>query len=96
MSRAKMSRMIDPAWENELFNPATPALQPLEQCRPRRFENLELDGSASLPLHDRGAVPDGVPSNQIVNVDTYQVATAQLAVDSEVEKRTISQTPLLV
>ena len=93
---AEMAGVIDPAREDELLEPTTPALQPRKHCRSCRFEDLKLDGPAGLALNNRCPVPDAIASHQVVDAYTDKIAAAQLAVDRQVEQRTISEASLLI
>nr|WP_292667774.1 hypothetical protein [Mesorhizobium sp.] len=50
-----------------------------------------MDWSAGLLLHHYGSCPYVCTCNDIANLDFDQIAPAQLAVDCQVEKRTIAQ-----
>ena len=39
---------MDPAWEQEVFSPQFGVFDPCAHCLPRRFGNLELNGSCGL------------------------------------------------
>jgi hypothetical protein len=53
------------------------------------LRNLELNGATGLTLHDDRAVKDASPLRYVLDAQTDEVAAAQFAIDSEVEKRKI-------
>ncbi|AEH89508.1 hypothetical protein Mesop_5090 [Mesorhizobium opportunistum WSM2075] len=50
--------------------------------------------SAGLLLDEHRASSDILPGNKVAYFDLDEVATAQLAVDRQIEERSVSQTPL--
>jgi hypothetical protein len=71
-------------------------LEPSEQGFAGRFDKLELHGAFRFLLHHDRAIPNAATSNDVANADFHDVASAQLAVDREVEKCSIPQPPMLV
>jgi len=57
-----------------------------------RLGNLELHGSLSFLLHNNGTRCDPLVVRDIANANFYQIASAQLAVDREIEQRKIAGT----
>ena len=82
--------MIVSAREGVILKRATAALQPGQDARPRRFEQFELHGPARLLLHHDGAGADMATANEITDPNFHHIATAQLAVDGQVEQRSIT------
>ena len=81
--------MIGPAWEHIVVERATAVLQPSQHARPRRFEQLELDGPARLLLHHHRTRPDTATADEVTDTNFHYIATAQLAVDGQIEQRPI-------
>ena len=59
--------MIGPAWEHIVVERATAVLQPSQHARPRRFEQLELDGPARLLLHHHRTRPDTATADEVTD-----------------------------
>ena len=53
-------------------------------------DELKLHGSFGLLLDHDGAIPNATAGNNVTDANLDHVATAQLAVDREVEERSIS------
>lgn len=73
-----------------------PAFKPGEKCRAHISRQFELDGSIGLLLNHGGTISDICASDNIADLQLHQVATAQFAIDGEIEKRSISQPSLAV
>jgi hypothetical protein len=58
------------------------------------FRDLKLDGPAGLSLNDAGAVSYLAVNANVVNVQPHEAATAQLAVDGEIEQCKVAPAPL--
>jgi hypothetical protein len=58
---------------------------------PRVRVHLELHWLLCLPLDDRDPLSDRVPDNEIGHAERDEVATAQLAVDGQIEQREIAE-----
>ena len=96
LPRAHVPHIVVTAWEDEIVQCAATALEPSEQGLAGRLDKLELHGSFRLLLHHDRAIPNATAGNDVANADLDHIATAQLAVDREVEKRSIPQAPVLV
>jgi hypothetical protein len=71
------------------------ALQPLEQTRPCRLQQLELHRPAAFLLDDDGALADPGATHEFTDPHLDKIAATQLAVDSQVQEGAISETMLL-
>jgi hypothetical protein len=69
---------------------SSPSLKPSEQTSSDLGRNVELHGSASLLLDAHRASSNFVAHGESPNIQFYQIAAAELAVDGKIEKRTIS------
>jgi hypothetical protein len=58
------------------------------------FGDLKLDWPAGLSLNDAGAVSYLAANANVVDAQPHEVATAQLAVDGEIEQCEVAPTPL--
>lgn len=67
------------AREHKVVQRPASTLQPLKQARPRRFEQLELHGPASLLLDDDGSLPNATTAYQLADPDFDEITAAQLA-----------------
>ena len=54
LAGANVSSGIGPALKDKIIHRPATALQPCEHASPGRLQNLELDWSPSLLLHDHG------------------------------------------
>lgn len=68
------------------------SIKPSEQGPAGWLDDLELHGSSGLLVHFDDAIPDPVVGN---DADLDDIATAQLAIDREVEERSVPM-PVLV
>ena len=93
---AHVGHVVVPARENEVVQGAAPALEPRAHCPSGRVYQLELDRSSGFLLNDDGAITNAPAGNYIPDSDTDHVTAAQLAINREVEQRTVAQPPVLV
>lgn len=87
---AHVVRVIDPAWKSIILNGAAAPFQPGQQARSYVAGDLELDRPPRLLLHDDRASPDLRTGDHITDPDFDQVAAAKLAVDGQIEQRTVT------
>lgn len=86
---AHMAGGIDPAWKGVVVDrPATP-LKPGKQAGARIAHQFELDRPPGLLLDDHGAGSYLRTNDQSPDPDPDEIASAQLAVDGEIEQRPI-------
>lgn len=93
---AEMTTVINPAWKDVIVHSAAPSLKPRQQAGPGIGEKFELNRPTRFLLHDDGPRSDLPSADDIANFHADNVATAQLAVDSEVEKGTVPQAAALI
>jgi hypothetical protein len=93
---AEVAEAIDPAWEYEIEDRAAAALKPGLKAPPGLGHYLELHRPAGFLLDDRCAVADVSSAYDISDPDLDDITTAQLAVDCEVEERSVAQSPMFV
>jgi hypothetical protein len=74
------------AWEEVLTVSWGGIGQPVADCRSGLFGYFELDRSASFPLDYRGPVLYPAADAYVVHPELHEIATPQLAVDSEIEQ----------
>jgi hypothetical protein len=77
--------MISPAQEREVVKRSPTALEPSQDARPSRFQQLELNGPARRLLHYDCARANPAGANQIADTDFHNVTAAKLAVDCEIK-----------
>ena len=59
-------------------------------------EQLEVDLPARLPLRDGGSRSHGTAADELSDPDFHHVTASQLAVDGQVEQRTVAETPFSI
>jgi hypothetical protein len=87
---------ISSAGKDVLVKRATAPFKPLEQACASGLQELELHRATSLLLNDDGSLADAGSTDQLINLNLHEVATAKLAVDRQVEERAIAQALLLL
>ncbi len=75
---------------------AAPALEPCQQAGPSIWQQFELNGPACLLLHHDCPRSDLTSAHKVADLHLHQVAAPKLAVDLQIEQRSISQTATLV
>jgi hypothetical protein len=87
---------MPPGPKDEVVDRAAAALQPVEQARPRRFKQFELNRPAGLLLDDYGTLADASAAHDVADPHLHQGAATQLAVDCQTEEGTVSKAMLLI
>jgi hypothetical protein len=82
------------AGEQELAASVRPIGEPIADCRPRLFGDLELDRPAGFPLNDRGTVSHLAANANVVDAQAHEIAPAQLAVYGQIEQREVAPASL--
>lgn len=90
-----MGGEIDAAGESIVLGRAFAALQPGQKSRSRWLQDLKLNGSPRISLHNKSAIPDLRTTDEVANADPDEITSAQLAVDRQIEQRTVTHTSLL-
>jgi hypothetical protein len=88
---AHMVRMVDATGKRVVGNSPSSTFKPHQEASAYIGGQFELNRSAGLLLHYYGSCPYIRSCNDIADLDLDQIATAQLAVDRQIEKCTISQ-----
>lgn len=70
LTRAHVSRMIDPAWEDVIASRAASSFQPREQGRTHVGGKFELHRSTCLLLNNSRTIPDFMASNDVADLNT--------------------------
>jgi hypothetical protein len=83
-------------WEGEVVESSSTTFQPCQYAAARGLEQLELHRAACFLLDDRCSSPNAAAAGQVASSDLYKITSSQLAVDSQVEQRAITQAPFLV
>jgi len=81
---------IDSAWEQRLSLMQDLLLQPAAYRLPGLLCDLELNGSARLPLHDRSSRSHSAIEGYIVDPKRNEVTSSQLAVEGEIEQSQVA------
>jgi hypothetical protein len=79
------------ARKQELVSDHFRRLDPVGQSFSRVFSKFKLHRLVRLALNDGHAITDSVVPNKICNVERDQVATAQLAIDCDIEQSQIAK-----
>ena len=82
---AQVERSMEAACEEVVFRAQTCLLDPSGHGLPRGLGDLELHRSRGLLLHDDGPRGDAVAVADVADLQPDEIASAQLAVDTEVE-----------
>ena len=88
--------VIGAAWKGKLIQRTAAKFEPLEQAGASIVHQFKLNWSTGLLLNDSRPCPDFAITNNVTDPDFHQVATSQLAIDSEIEKRSISKPSVLI
>ena len=96
LAGAEMIGMVDTAWEHVIAQRSAAALEPRQKTGPRVRQQLELDRSSGLPLDDGRSSSDLPAYDDVPDFEADDIATAQLAVDGNIEQRPIAKSPMLV
>lgn len=87
---AHMRHIVVPAWKDVVVERSTPSFEPSSHRLSCRLHKLELNRPLGLLLHHDGAVADAPARHEVADPDLDAIAAAQLAVDREVEKCSVS------
>jgi hypothetical protein len=96
LSRTHMSHVFVAAREDEVVQGTASAFQPRTHRLAGRVHQLELDRSSCFLLNDDSAVAHTPARDHIANPHFDHVTAAQLAIDSKVEKRSVTKTSVLI
>lgn len=90
LPRAEVFGMVGTAREGGGIERASSTLQPGQDAGPSGFQQLELHGPAGLLLDDDRASAYLTAADEVADLDLDDVTSAQLAVDRQVEHRTVA------
>lgn len=93
---AYVGRMVGAARKGIVLKGATSQFEPFEEAGPSIIHELKLNRPTGLLLDDSGPRPDFSIANNVADPNFHQVATTQFTVDSQIEKRSISNPPVLI
>jgi len=88
--------MINPAGKNIVIDRAAPPLEPDQQAGPSVLEQFELNRATCFLLHHHCPRSDLPAADKVANLHLHQVAAPELAVDRQIEQRSISQPATLI
>jgi hypothetical protein len=86
--------MIDAARKNVVVDSAAAAFEPREEACSDIGRKLELNRASGLLLHDDRSSSDIRPGDEVADPDLHEIAASQLAVDRQVEKRSVGEAAL--
>jgi uncharacterized protein (DUF1778 family) len=96
LAGAQVAHVVHAAREDEIVERAAAAGEPGEQCLACLGHQLELHRSVGLLLNDSCARSQRSSCDDVADLHLDDVATAQLAVDREVEQRPVAQSSMLI
>src|SRR4249920_1594898 len=88
---ADLISVIDPARKSELVNRSPSAFEPGQNAAAGGFEELKLNRPTCLLLDDNRACANLGAADKLTNLDLDDVTSSQLAVDCEIEHRSVAQ-----
>ena len=87
---ADMIGVIDPARKGELVNRSASAFEPCQNSAAGGFEEFKLNRPACLLLDDDRPRADLAAADEVADLDLDDVPSRQLAVDREIEHRSVA------
>jgi hypothetical protein len=90
LAGTEVTHIIDPAWEHEIEDRSAAALQPSFQAPTCLSHDFELYRPAGLLLDNRRPVADLTTAHDVANPELDEITAAQLAVDRQIEQRSIA------
>ncbi|OBV12391.1 hypothetical protein I603_0522 [Erythrobacter dokdonensis DSW-74] len=96
LAGAKVPVAIDSAWKDIIVHRATTALKPCQKTGPGIRQYLELNGTARLLLHHKRPRSYLTATYDVADLHPHKVAAPELAIDCQVEQRTITQSAAFV
>jgi hypothetical protein len=94
LARRQMSIGSATAWEQALAKLSAPDPKVVVQRLLRHLGQLEANWPTGLALPDIGAVDRVAVGRHIIDLESNEIAAAQLAVDGEIEERQVPHAPL--
>jgi len=82
----RVGRFVEPVWEKEVIGFEGGLLDPNLQRLSGSRRDLELNWALGLVLHDDGARGQLLLMAHVANFEDYEIASAQLAVNTAVER----------
>lgn len=96
LPHAHVPHVVISAGKDEVVQRAPAALKPREYRFASRLDQLKLDLPLRLLLDDDCTISDSATGDNIADAYFHHVTSPQLAVDSEVEKCSVSGSPMLI
>jgi len=93
---AEVIGVVDSTGKRIVIDSSSPTLKPGKQACPDLGRNLELNWTSSFLLDDHGTSTNFLACDERPNFDLDEIATSELAVDSEIEQRAVSHSSLSV
>lgn len=88
--------VIRAPWKGKVIERTAAKFEPLEQTGANIVHQFKLNWAAGLLLNNGGPGPDFAITNNVTDPDFHQVAAAQLAIDSQIEKRSVSKSSVSI
>jgi hypothetical protein len=89
LSCADMDSVVNPARKDEVVERASPAFEPSEDTVADGLREFELNGSPSFLLNDDCPRPNSAAADDLADFDFDGITSANLAVDRQVEHRSV-------
>jgi hypothetical protein len=89
-------RVINPAGKDKIIDCTSTAFEPSKHTAASRLKNFELNRPASLLLHNNRAPSDVTATDDVADLDLYDVIASELAINGQVEHSAVPDAPLMV
>jgi hypothetical protein len=91
-----MIGVIDAARKGVFVDRAAAPLKPCQKAGTRIIHQLEMDRPTRLLQNDDRPGPDLAAADQFADFDLYDVAASPLAIDRQIEKRSVTDAAVLI
>ena len=82
---------MDPTWEHEIIDGAAPSNKPCRKAGAGICSDFKLNGSPCLLLNDHRTAAGFRSDHKVADPELHQLAATQLAINSEVKQRAVSE-----
>ena len=93
---AQVAEIGDSAWEHKVVDGSSAPIEPSGETFPRFCHDFELHRSTGLLLDDGRAVAKSTRAHQVAYLDLDEIAASQLAIDGQIEQRSVAQAPMFI
>ena len=96
LPRADVNGVVNPARKDEVVERASPAFEPSEEAGAGGLKEFELNGATGLLLNDDRSRSNLAAADNVADFDFDDIAAAKLAVDRQIEHRSVAQSSLII